>query len=522
MKVTRQLIVQTNPFERLADIDSLMRVFGSAQRFAFNRLLEGVKKGDLIKDINRRFRINKRYAEDAVLQAEAIISSQRELLPTYLEEVKRKLAKTKAKLEAYCDGTKKPPRSALPLVLKGLAARIEKLEKKRAYYQTCIETNTIPKVIFGGKRAFFERVNGDITNQEWKDLRADTLYARGDKAKKGNLNIRIVYDESQEGFYLEVANPLAGEEKGKAPRLRYPLHIPHKWAHEVIEVVMPSVVGYTPKKKVIEEYVAYTVEIKRKNGRYYVFVTYELEVLGHELKGIQPLTTVKTAGIDVNLDRVTVSIVSAQGNKVTHRTFYCHDMETVSSNRRHNIAGELACDIVDYLLSEGVRGLVVEELKFLQDHDTHKPTNRRLHNFAHKKLQGALYVRALKNGLVVKKVNPAYTSVIARFKYQEMYGMSVHEAASFVIARRGLGHSERIPSSVLHALQDGVTKHLRRLLGSMEEIKKPTEAQVKRKNRLTNYLTTIQQFKTRHDWSVWNVVNQTLKMTKEGCVLQSL
>jgi len=43
-----------------------------------------------------------------------------------------------------------------------------------------------------------------------------------------------------------------------------------------------------------------------------------------------------------------------------------------------------------------------------------------------------------------KKVNPAFTSVIGKFKYQKMYNLSIHESASYVIARRGLGFNEKL------------------------------------------------------------------------------
>ncbi|KYD11911.1 hypothetical protein [Parageobacillus thermoglucosidasius] len=41
------------------------------------------------------------------------------------------------------------------------------------------------RVIFGGKQNFYKRLKGNITNEEWKDLRSNQLYARGDKSKKG-------------------------------------------------------------------------------------------------------------------------------------------------------------------------------------------------------------------------------------------------------------------------------------------------------------------------------------------------
>ena len=45
----------------------------------------------------------------------------------------------------------------------------------------------------------------------------------------------------------------------------------------------------------------------------------------------------------------------------------------------------------------------------------------------------------------VHQVNPAYSSVIGRVKFMERYGLSVHQAAALVLARRLLGCSERVP-----------------------------------------------------------------------------
>ncbi|HWO95438.1 MAG TPA: hypothetical protein VNM45_03660 [Bacillus sp. (in: firmicutes)] len=52
-------------------------MFCSAVRHAFNRLVEGANPKELIKQINWKFHLNKRYAEDTVLQAQSIISSQK-------------------------------------------------------------------------------------------------------------------------------------------------------------------------------------------------------------------------------------------------------------------------------------------------------------------------------------------------------------------------------------------------------------------------------------------------------------
>ena len=63
----------------------------------------------------------------------------------------------------------------------------------------------------------------------------------------------------------------------------------------------------------------------------------------------------------------------------------------------------------------------------------------------------AIKSRAEKMGVAVFEVNPAYTSQIGKMKYMKRFGISIHEAASFVIARRAMGFKEKLPP-VLGAL----------------------------------------------------------------------
>ncbi|HDX9591513.1 TPA: transposase, partial [Bacillus pseudomycoides] len=74
--------------------------------------------------------LNKRYCEDAVLQAQTIISSQKELLPVYLENNQKKLEQTIQKIEEYESGRKRPKKITLDVCLNGLRKRKQKLEQK--------------------------------------------------------------------------------------------------------------------------------------------------------------------------------------------------------------------------------------------------------------------------------------------------------------------------------------------------------------------------------------------------------
>lgn len=515
MKVTKICLIDDGNAVELEKLNRLMTVFCAALRYSFNRLLEGEQSGKLIKSTSALFHLNKRYAEDAVMQAQAMISSQKELLPLRIQGVQGKINKTCMKLEDYQTGRKMSKKVPLETCLKGLSARLEKLQVKESLLLKHQEDQTIPTVIFGGKRNFHERLKRKISRNEWKDLRSNTLYSRGDKSKKGNLNTRIVFDEGEQQFFIEVANPLLVEGQKRSPRLRFKLHVPDKYFDDIVGVVLPNEVGITSKNKPLEEYIPYSIELKRKNSKIYVHITYEEVVHGSMLNGNEKIQSDLLGGIDVNIDRVAVSILTKQGNLLESKTFYCHEMEYVKSNRRSNISGEIAKDIVQYLLSWNVGAIVIEDITLKQDHDTNKRFNRLVHAFAKTKLQKAIIARGIKFGFKIKKVNPAYTSVVGRFKYSKKYGLSVHEAAAFVIGRRGLGFDEKIPQEIIIQLRQLVKPKLISILGSMEESEKKSKNGKQRRKYLGMLLRNIETFKENHSWKLWNVIHKTLMIKNQ-------
>jgi IS605 OrfB family transposase len=510
MKVTKICQIADGSAAEFEELNRLMTVFCAALRYSFNRLLEGEQSGKLIKSISALFHLNKRYAEDAVMQAQAIISSQKKLLPLRIQEVQGKMNKTRMKLEDYQTGRKRPKKVPLETCLKGLSSRLEKIQDKESVLLKHQENQTIPTVIFGGKKNFYERLKGKISRNEWKGLRSNTLYSRGDKSKMGNLNTRIVFDEVEQQFFIEVANPLLVEGRKRSPRIRFKLHVPDKYFNDVVGVVLPNEVGVTSKNKTMEEYIPYSIELKRKNSKIFVHITYEEVVHGSRLNWNEKIQSDLLAGIDVNIDRIAVSILTKQGNLVESKSFYCHEMEYVKSNRRSNISGELAKEIVQYLLTWNVGAIVIEDIKLKQDHDTNKRFNRLVHSFAKTKLQMAIISRGIRFGFKIKKVNPAYTSVIGRFKYSKKYGLSVHEAAAFVIGRRGIGCDEKIPVEILNQLLTLVKPKLISILGSMEESEKKSKNGKQRRKYLGMLLKNIETFKENHSWKLWNVIHKTL------------
>ena len=66
-----------------------------------------------------------------------------------------------------------------------------------------------------------------------------------------------------------------------------------------------------------------------------------------------------------------------------------------------------------------------------------------LSSFAYSRIQETIRARCYDQGIEVIAVNPAYTSRIGEAKYQERYGLTVHQSAAMVIARRGMNLCER-------------------------------------------------------------------------------
>ena len=110
-------------------------------------------------------------------------------------------------------------------------------------------------------------------------------------------------------------------------------------------------------------------------------------------------------------------------------------------------------DVVTQLTNlalEHKRPIVVEKLDFSDKkkrlREMSSRYNRMLSNFAYSKFVQLLKARCFKLGIQVIEVNPAYSSWIGLIKFMSMYGMNSATAAAFVLARRGMHLSERLPA----------------------------------------------------------------------------
>jgi IS605 OrfB family transposase len=275
--------------------------------------------------------------------------------------------------------------------------------------------------IFGGKKNWKKLISGLISKEEWRDIRDLELYSRGDRTKKGNPNIRIL--NTPEGYKLRVG-------LGK-PRefITFKLYIPEGRKNN------PK-----PYKDWLELYNdCYDVRIKYKNEKFYVYIGIEIP----EIKPIYKLSN-GAVGIDANPDGLAVVEVDSQGNLIKHGYLSNQRIQFARHNKRKNDIEDLALQVVNIAILSN-KGIVIEDLKFNDKAKSkNKKFNRMRHNFIYSQLLRAIERRAIKDGIEIKKINPAFTSIAGILKYQDIYNLNRHTAAALVIARRGIGIKEKV------------------------------------------------------------------------------
>ena len=130
-----------------------------------------------------------------------------------------------------------------------------------------------------------------------------------------------------------------------------------------------------------------------------------------------------------------------------------------SQRQSEALIGDAVASVVEYAREVG-KPTVIERLDFRQKKAVLEGESRRysrmLSSFTYGKIKAYFLSRGYREGVEVHQVNPAYSSVIGRVKFMERYGLTVHQAAGLVLARRLLGCSERIPRRWVCPIGNGV------------------------------------------------------------------
>jgi len=302
-------------------------------------------------------------------------------------------------------------------------------------------------VVFGGKRLFEKLCKNHLTGKvrerlkkQWKEQRQGTLISIGSKVDKGN---RLTRFENINGrLHLRITT--GNREFIYAKVLREPSNSKDKWI-TFMAMFLESWQN--------QNYFAYTVELKLREGEVYGSVSFEIptpRVKYTKEKGV--------IAIDTNASPIHLAIaeVSKTGELLSYQTISLHHLLGLSQNTKDHQEWILAHQIVDLAIQKN-KAIAIENLKKLKRGmrgDGKATLRKRLHQWNAKKFMQKLKRVAMLKGVEVVEVNPAYTSVIGMLKYAPQLNIDKDIAGAYVIGRRALGFREDTPENYERLLKD--------------------------------------------------------------------
>lgn len=312
----------------------------------------------------------------------------------------------------------------------------------------------------------------NLWKKEWKRRRNNHFYFLGSHDEP-NQNQHCQYRCNERLETLKLTLPYCFESKIG----RY-LEVPVKFSSESTEKNQRY---YNYFKEAVKLGVALSYEfLQRENGFWYVFVTFALPKETHDFK-------TGYIGLDVNYNLIASADCDRSGNYTGFKN-YRFDSESLDSNQSKDQLALIVKDLVTRAKASG-KSIVIEDLDFtkLKLKPRNKKTNRKLNLIQYSTFRTLLKSRCLKNGVRLKIVNPAYSSIIGKNKYAKLLGVSTHTAAAFVLARRGSYKvKERLPNQMIGILHRGEAEKFERV------------------------------FRYRHHWSHWAFLSKNL----ESCLKQ--
>ena len=344
--------------------------------------------------------------------------------------------------------------------------RLASLRSRLAGLEADIAAGRV-RLCFGSKRLWRKQhhleANGYASHEEWlrdwQDARSNEFFVLGsrDETSGCQLCVASIADDGSLTLRLRMPDCLA-EEYGKY------LVIPHvrfAYGHEQVLAALGSNAEYAAYRRehgdkaaratALGQAISYRFKRDAKGWR--VFVSTEMRDV--------PVVTDRCRGairVDLNADHLAVAETDSSGNCINawRVPLVTYGKNT---NQAEAIIGDAVASVVEYAREVG-KPIVIEKLDFRQKKSVLEGESRKysrmLSSFSYGKIKAYFLSRGYREGVEVHQVNPAYSSVVGRVKFMERYGLTVHQAAALVLARRLLGCSERIPHRWVAPIGNGV------------------------------------------------------------------
>ena len=391
-----------------------------------------IKTNLLNTELQNEYSISRRTAGSITKTVQGIISSIKELKKTEIKQKQYKVEKISKKLEklipALMDLKLKAEKNNIKDLTKYknlktkiafLKIRKDKLINKINSLNYQIETNRF-KIMFGTKKLFRKNL------EEFLNKRDNQMVFIGGKDETAcNQTFQMKYISKINQFIIKMRKDFKYKNEKGEERYAYGKCFFNNHRNLLKEILKSKISPLTYR-------------IIKRNNKYYLQCIFEID----NKNTILTRRNYGTIGIDFNKGFVTVS----QTNK------YGHLVKTDKIKYRFGSGSETRNDlllIINKLTELAIytgKDIVVEDLNFSKtkskamkgSSEKGKQYNKMLHSLAYRIFLNRTEQICNRKKIGLIKVNPAWTSWIAKNKFCDKMKLNIHAGASFVIARRGM------------------------------------------------------------------------------------
>ena len=419
-------------------VDSCFVTYGKAKRETFHVLKrhDDFNKSTFNTHLQTKYNILKRTANSIISDAQGTLNALIELKKYEKSQLERKISSLEnliGKLEMKVSDNKTLLRlndKSVSLVahrnlkhkLVSKKNQLNNKKQKLENLQYQIENN-LYKLCFGTKHLLKHDYNKFIAH---RDSQLSFVGTKTEKA--GNQLLQLVYNSQNNQFEIQLRKDIGGFKDQRGSYVNGKVHFNHH-KRELISILMNhnSPLSY---------------KIIKKNGRYYLYCTFEIQ---RDESSFVTRSSNGVIGLDFNKGFVTLTETNLYGHMInTDLIRYRFKKGNATKTDLELIANK----VKERALATG-KDIVVENLNFK---DTKAKTvskrgekyNDMLHSLAYRKFTDIMDSVCYRNCIWLIKVNPAWTSWIAKQKYCPKMKLNIHIGASFVIARRGQGYTDKV------------------------------------------------------------------------------
>jgi len=274
---------------------------------------------------------------------------------------------------------------------------------KDAYHSV---NNLPPHVTFGGLKNQRLREKGKISKEEYHRRRNSIVISRGDKSKRGNLNMRLT-----ERMEIRINT---GDRKWIYPKVYIPKKYLERYGHLLN--------GSAP----------YTVMIKRRNdGGYDVRITVEVQTEVKEGRRVMAL--------DINAGHIDFAVMEKEKHEVVSvGRIEIHETQFVRKGKREYRIHQ-AVDKIGNIAKHYDADIFVGKLNTGKFNSNNKKANRKVKNMPQYKFRQALK-KLERRGIKVMEKSEKNTSKVGE-RISTLVGLDVHKCSAIAFALKSISRN---------------------------------------------------------------------------------